>query len=67
MMIAANAPVWPGNSLDFELRLDRGPGVPVRGHVVELVAHRGMLAMRIRFEELGPEGRRAVAAWMARQ
>lgn len=66
LMVQSPEPVWPGNQVALELRLERCPAVVIYGRVVELVSHRGQFAMRVRFEDVSPEGRRAIAMWMAR-
>ena len=67
LMCAGASPIWPGNLIDFDLVL---PGearpLALHGRVVELVAHRGALAMRLRFEGIGQADRKRIALWMAR-
>jgi hypothetical protein len=67
-MCAGGEPVWPGNVLDIDLILpgERQP-VPARARVVEIVAYRGRIAMRMRFEGMNAERRKRVAGWMARR
>ncbi len=66
MMCTAAEPVWPGNVLELDVIL---PGehrpLAVRGRVAELVAFRGKVAMRIRFEGLSLTERKRIASWMA--
>lgn len=64
MLCHAPEPVWPGNELWLELELGRHSAL-VRGRVVEFVSCQGEIAMRIRFLEVGPDTRRAIASWMA--
>ena len=67
MLCSSQEIVWPGNVIDFELLLaDEPQPIPARGRVVELVSHRGMTAMRVRFEEISARGRGRIAMWMAR-
>jgi hypothetical protein len=68
LMCAGGEPVWPGNVLDIDLILpgERQP-VPARARVVEIVAYRGRIAMRMRFEGMNAERRKRVAGWMARR
>lgn len=67
MMCRAEEVVWPGNEIDFELLLPDEPRpIPVRGRVVEVVSHRGELALRVAFEDMSARGRRQIALWMAR-
>ena len=61
--------VWPGNEIALTLHL---PGLEaplaMRGRVLDLVAHRGGIAMRIRFVgDADGHGRRRIAQWMARR
>jgi len=67
LMCASDAPVWPGNLVHFDLCL---PGearpLALTGRVVELVSHRGELAMRLRFEDASEAARKRIAAWMAK-
>ncbi|MEO0815258.1 MAG: PilZ domain-containing protein [Myxococcota bacterium] len=66
MLCVAEEPVWPGNPLAAELYLEgANVAVPVIGRVVELVSHRGRIAMRVRFTEVDAGSRRAIANWMA--
>ncbi|MEM6732277.1 MAG: PilZ domain-containing protein [Myxococcota bacterium] len=67
MLCSSETPVWPGNELSAELHLCGGEEpVPVRGRVVELVSHRGKIAMRVRFLDVEDNARRCIATFMAR-
>lgn len=66
MLCRAEEPVWPGNRLDLVLYLSGSTEVvPISGRVVELVSHRGEIAMRVRFTGVAQSSRRAIASWMA--
>jgi hypothetical protein len=67
LMCAGNEPLWPGNSLWFNLSL---PGesrtLRVQGRVVDLVGYRGQVAMRVRFDDIDFPSRKRIATWMSR-
>jgi hypothetical protein len=67
MLCQSDDLMWPGNVLHLELILDDEPTpVAVQARVVEIVSRRGVLAMRLRFDEVAPRGRARIAMWMAR-
>lgn len=66
MMVATGEPVWPGNRVSYEVDLGESGTVTLAGTVVELVAHRGRLAMRVSFDEPNIATRRTIADWMTR-
>jgi hypothetical protein len=68
MMVRAAEIVWPGNCIGVELVLpDESEPVSIEARVVDLVLHRGDLAMRMVFERPDAAAQRRIAWFLLRQ
>jgi hypothetical protein len=65
LMCVGAEPLWPGSTGSFALTIDGQAPLRLRGRVVELVPHKGAVAMRVRFEPLDGKTGGRIAAWMA--
>ncbi len=68
LMCISDAPLWPGNQMEFELLLP-GEKEPIAacGRIVELVSYKENIGMRLRFENLPASQRKRIALWMSQQ